>query len=121
MNEDDILSNVLSGSDLEGGSLTYILDQNVASGVLNMSATGGFIYSPNANFHGTDSFTFHVYDGEFASATVSATITVNSVNDIPTVVDDSDIGSEEGIFTINPIANDTDADGDVLSLSMYTQ
>jgi VCBS repeat-containing protein len=120
MNEDDLLTDVLSGSDLEGGSLTYILDQNVGSGVLNMSATGGFVYSPNANFHGTDSFTFHVYDGEFVSAIVSATITVNSVNDIPTVVDDSDIGSEEGVFVINPIINDSDADGDTISLNAYT-
>lgn len=51
MNEDDILSDVLSGSDLEGGALTYILDQDVSSGVLNMSATGGFVYSPNSNFY----------------------------------------------------------------------
>jgi VCBS repeat-containing protein len=121
INEDTLISSVLSGSDLEGGVLTYIIDQSVSRGVLTLSTTGAFIYTPSANFNGVDSFTFHVYDGEFSSTVVPVSITINSVNDIPLATNDGLTIVEDTNGNINPILNDTDADGDALSLSTYTQ
>lgn len=42
--------------------LTYILDTNVTQGVLTLSSTGAFTYTPTANTNGSDNFTFHVSD-----------------------------------------------------------
>ncbi|MBM4050803.1 MAG: hypothetical protein FJ279_37380, partial [Planctomycetes bacterium] len=47
-----------------------------------MNAEGGFSYRPNADWHGTDTFTYRVSDGT-ASAVGTVTITVNAVNDAP--------------------------------------
>jgi hypothetical protein len=42
-----------------------------------------FTYTPAANFHGADSFTFRVNDGSHDSNTSTVNITINPVNDVP--------------------------------------
>ena len=64
-------------------------------------------YTPNANFNGADSFDYTLSDGTVA-ATGTVTITVTAVNDWPTAVD------------INVVANDTDLEGDTLSVTSVT-
>ena len=44
-------------------------------------------YMPNANFNGTDSFTFIANDGEFNSNEATVALTVNAVNDAPYLLD----------------------------------
>ncbi len=83
---------------------------------------GTFSYRPDANYHGSDSFTYTVTDagGETATATIS--ITVDSVNDNPVAADDTAVTSEDTpVRTVNVLANDTDLDGDTLSVSDYSQ
>src|SRR5581483_1146337 len=85
----------ISGQDPEGSNLTFT---NISSptngslgawgsvtcdsvGVCSQTAT----YTPNANYVGSDSFTFKVNDGTAASnETGTVSITVNPVNDAPT-------------------------------------
>ena len=55
-----------------------------------LAADGSFTYTPNANFNGTDSFTYTASDGTAASNVATVTITVTGVNDAPVAVDDSD-------------------------------
>jgi hypothetical protein len=74
-------------------------------------------YSPAANFNGTDSFTYTVSDGHGGTATASVSVTVNSVNDNPVAVADSATTNEDNPVTIDVVANDTDVDGDSLSLT----
>jgi F0F1-type ATP synthase assembly protein I len=63
-------------------SFTYTIVTSPANGVL--SGVGPtFTYTPAANFHGSDSFTFRVNDGSHDSNTSTVTITVNPVNDVP--------------------------------------
>ncbi len=54
-----------------------------ANGTLTMNPDGSFRYTPNANFNGTDSFTYKANDGSLDSMAAVVTITVHPVNDAP--------------------------------------
>jgi VCBS repeat-containing protein len=110
LSEDQTFSSTLSGSDPEGVPLTFILDQNVTHGTLSLSATGGFIYTPNANYNGSDTFTFHVSDGVNSSLISTGTFAIVPVNDAPTAANDIVTGTEDTSLALNPILNDTDVD-----------
>ncbi len=80
------LTGVLANdTDVENDPLTAVLDSGPsnAAAFTFIGATGAFSYTPNANFNGVDSFTYHANDGVADSATVTVAITVNSVNDVP--------------------------------------
>ncbi|HET9478033.1 MAG TPA: DNA/RNA non-specific endonuclease, partial [Pyrinomonadaceae bacterium] len=63
-------------------SVTYTIVTSPANGVL--SGVGpAFTFTPAANFHGADSFTFRVNDGVNDSNTSTVSITINPVNDVP--------------------------------------
>ncbi len=74
--EDASLAITLTGSDVDGDSLTY----SVVTGPTNGSLSGtapNLTYTPNANFHGSDSLTFKVNDGTIDSALATISIAVN--------------------------------------------
>src|SRR6185312_2264485 len=90
------------------------------------STAGAFTYTPNANFAGTDTFTYTVTDaGGLTSNIATVTITVANVdNDAPTAVNDA-YSTDEGVaLTIpapGPLGNDTDPDpGDTLTAALVT-
>ncbi len=85
-NEDTSISgNVLTNdSDIDGDSLQANLVSGTSNGTLTLNADGSFQYTPNANFHGSDSFTYQVNDGNANSNIATATIAVLPVNDAPT-------------------------------------
>jgi VCBS repeat-containing protein len=89
VDEDAILTQTLSGSDAEMSTLTYIVDTMPSNGILNVTSTGHFTYTPAPNYNGSDSFTYHVNDGMFDSSGATVSITVNSVNDLPNVMNES--------------------------------
>ena len=72
-------------TDPDGDALTAALVDNVAHGNLTFRPDGSFTYTPNANFFGTDTFTYKANDGAADSGVTKVTITVNPVNDPPTV------------------------------------
>jgi YD repeat-containing protein len=75
------------------------------------------IYTPAANFSGSDSFTYNVSDGALtSSATVS--ITINAVNDTPVANNDSITTNEDTAKTFNPRINDTDVETPSSSLTI---
>ena len=68
---------VLAGaSDFEGASLTAKLGTAPSHGSVTLNANGSFLYTPAANYVGTDSFSFTAYDGTANSASATASITV---------------------------------------------
>ena len=114
-NEDNALSITLAGTDVDGSVASYSV--GAAS---NGSVTGtapNVTYTPSANFNGSDSFTFTVTDddgGTSAAATVS--ITVNSVNDLPSA-------NSQSVSVIEDIAkavtlSGVDIDGTIASYSV---
>jgi hypothetical protein len=88
VNEDVTLNVAASGvltndTDPEGDPLTAIVASGVANGTLTLNSNGGFTYTPNPNFNGSDSFTYKANDGALDSNAVTVTITVTAVNDRP--------------------------------------
>ena len=110
--------------DIDGDVLTLELDSNVSNGTLNLNPDGSFTYMPNANYHGVDSFTYHVSDGLLDSGIATVTINVISVNDLPDAVSDSFFMYEDNVLiftTTDLLDNDTDVDGDPLTITGFTQ
>ncbi|NEU06697.1 hypothetical protein GZH53_00070, partial [Flavihumibacter sp. R14] len=67
---------------------------------LVFNADGSFTYTPNANFNGTDSFTYKVSDGTLESNIATVTLTVTPVNDAPVALNDAYTTTEETPITI---------------------
>jgi VCBS repeat-containing protein len=117
-NEDTTIAGTVTGSDVDGDSLTFSKATNPSHGTVTVNSDGTFSYSPTANFNGTDSFTVTVSDGNGGTATSTVTITVNAVNGAPTTNNVSASGNED--TTITGTVTGSDVDGDSLSFSKAT-
>jgi hypothetical protein len=82
-NEDTAVSFNLTGSDPDNNPLTFHIVTGPSNGMVTGGTGAARTYTPNANFFGTDSFTFKVNDGSVDSNVATVSITVNEVNDPP--------------------------------------
>lgn len=114
--EDSAASVTLTGSDIDGDSLSYAVLDAPLNGTLSGTAPD-LTYTPNADFHGADSFTFEVNDGTVSSAPATVTITVNSVNDAPVANAGEDQLIDEGTNTVlnGSATDDNTPEGSTLS------
>ncbi len=90
------------------GSLDVVTEPE--NGSVTLNEDGSFTYTPNPNFHGTDSFVYRLTDDDGDSDTATVTITVNPVNDPPVANDDTATTDEDTSVEINVLDNDTDVD-----------
>lgn len=121
--EDTVLTGTLPATDQDGDKLTFSLRNNGSHGnaVITDPSTGAFSYTPRADFNGTDSFTFMVNDGTKDSALATVSITVKPINDVPVARVDSLTIPEDTKVDIDVLANDTDVDGDTLTVTSLGQ
>ena len=116
-----VSGNVLTNDvDVEGDSLTATLVDGPTHGNLVLNADGTFTYTPDADYHGTDSFTYTATDGTATSAVSTVSIAVDPVNDTPVATNDSVTTNEDTQLTGNVLTNDTDADGNTLTATLVT-
>ena len=108
----------LSGSDADGDSLTYQVTSQPTNGSLSGTAPS-LTYRPSANYNGSDSFRFRVYDGTVWSSTATVSITVTPVNDAPVARNQSIQTNEDQSKSLTLQA--TDVDGDPLNYTITTQ
>ena len=87
-----------------------------ANGSVLNNGDGTVIYTPHANFNGSDSFTYTVNDGRGGTDTATVSVAVAPVNDSPVAVDDSATTPQDTEVVIPVLANDTDVDLDPLSI-----
>ena len=106
---------VANDTDVDGDARTLQSVGNASHGSVTI-VSGQAQYSPTANFHGSDSFTYVVSDGHGGTATGMVNISVNAVNDDPTAVDNNASTDEDNPVTVDVVADDTDLDGDTPSL-----
>ncbi|WP_252973552.1 Ig-like domain-containing protein [Vibrio navarrensis] len=84
---------------------------------------GTFVYTPNANENGSDSFTYTIADSE-GSVSLAATVSVNigSVNDAPVASADTLTFDEDVTSTLDVLSNDSDIeDGSFTASSISLQ
>lgn len=98
--------------DVDNDPLTACLETNVSHGTLIFNADGSFIYTPNENFSGTDSFTYKAYDEQDYSniATVNITAVTTDPPNAPSI-DGPTIGAvwieyEYTVVTTDPNGDD---------------
>ena len=80
--EDTLLPITLVASDPDDDPLSFEVSAGPAHGTLAGTAPS-LIYTPAADFNGSDGFTFSVSDGKDGTATGTVTITIAPVNDVP--------------------------------------
>tara|TARA_R110000850_G_scaffold238024_3_gene362698 strand:- start:658 stop:4581 length:3924 start_codon:yes stop_codon:yes gene_type:complete len=108
----DVLANDV---DVDGDSLT-IDSASALNGSVTINADGTLNYTPNTDFNGSDIISYEVNDGNGGTATSTVSVTVNSENDAPVAIDDSVSTTEDTSITIDVLANDSDIDGDNLTV-----
>ncbi len=114
--EDTPVSITLKGSDPEGNQVTFKKLTDPVHGKL-IGTEPNFVYTPELNYSGVDSFSFKVNDGVIDSNTAFVSITITSENDPPVAKDDVvEIIEDTNMVTLNVLENDTDIDGDQLTL-----
>lgn len=107
--EDTALSGQLSATDINGDSLTYLAVAQPANGILTVNPNGSFTYVPNANYNGSDSFTFKANDGQLDSNVATIFLNVQPVNDAPVALSQSYSVTQTQPFSGQTNATDVDS------------
>ncbi len=103
----------LGATDVDGDPLSFAIVTPPAHGTLSGGTGAAQTYTPAANYHGPDSFTFKANDGTTDSNIVTVSITVDPVNDVPVANAQSVTLDEDTTATI--VLGGADLDGDSLS------
>jgi Ca2+-binding RTX toxin-like protein len=116
-----VLANDTDSNPADVGSLTVSSVTQGANGTVTINnpgtANNSVRYAPNANFSGSDSFTYTVADPGGLTATATVTVTVTPVNDPPVAVNDAATTTQPAAVTIQVLTNDSDSDGNALTVS----
>jgi len=116
--EDTAKAITLTGSDVDGNTLTYSIVSSPANGILSGSAPN-LTYTPAANFSGNDTFTFRVSDGTASSPDATVYVSVAAVNDAP-------IANAQSIAVLEDTAKaltltGSDVEGSALTFTVASQ
>ncbi|MFA7276076.1 MAG: type I secretion C-terminal target domain-containing protein [Pseudobdellovibrionaceae bacterium] len=123
----NLLSDNGNGTDSQSNGRTLFVQAQsfvtALGGIVLLSENGDMTYTPPADFSGSDSFTYTLYDETGAQDTATVTLTVNGVNNAPDAMDDS-FTAQGGtiignVFADNGSGMDTDQDGDTLHVSTF--
>ncbi len=77
-------------TDLDGDTLSAVLDADTTHGELTLDVDGSFTYEPAADWSGTDTFTYRASDGDLLSDPVEVTLDVRSFHTAYTAVEGRD-------------------------------
>ena len=119
--EDGNITGDINATDLDGltDGTYFLLSTNPSNGTASINQqTGQWTYSPNANFHGIDSFSVSITDDQNNSSSQSVSLTVTSVNDLPfdlnlsnnQIFENLPVGSKLGALS----ASDTDQNESII-------
>ncbi|WP_350225888.1 tandem-95 repeat protein [Vibrio parahaemolyticus] len=106
---------LVNDSDVEGDALS-IQSASVPSEQGSVDIVDGkLVFTPAENFNGEATITYIVTDGDLTDE-AKVSVTVTPVNDSPVAVDDTVSTQEDTVVIIDVLPNDSDVDGDKLSI-----
>ena len=131
VNEDETYETVISASANKPASFTYTISKPSSNANVSISNSGDLSYTPKSNFFGTDNFGITVSasstegnSGSYKSTTLDINVTVNSINDAPTITINDDLSSYnenalifDDLLTISAVI--ADVDNTYSELSVY--
>ena len=118
-NEDTPLAGMVTAHDVEGDALTFSLVGDAGHGTLALQDDGSYLYTPAPDYWGGDSFSFRASDGQADSNTATISITVNAVNDPPSIAPIADQSVSEGTtLQFYVPASDPDLPDDTLTFAL---
>jgi hypothetical protein len=94
-----------------------VLDTGPAHGKLNLQSNGAYTYTPDAGYVGPDVFFYH----PSSAPQLTTPVDIDVVDAKPVAVDDAYVAVGGAPLRISPpgvLANDLDADGDLLTAAM---
>jgi VCBS repeat-containing protein len=106
-------------TDAEKDPLTATNLTAPTNGTVVLNSDGTVTYTPKTGYVGTDSFTYKAFDGSAYST--ATTVTVQVANRPPVAVNDIVASPKGAAISISVLANDSDPDGDVLTVTALTQ
>ena len=102
-------------TDPDGDTLLSYVLTGASHGGVSMQPDGSFVYQGNLNYNGPDSFTYKVGDGFNGLTTVTVTLDVTAVNDVPVAYQNQYNHDEDEPVVASAqygvIADDYDPDG----------
>ncbi|MBU2984802.1 tandem-95 repeat protein [Saccharophagus degradans] len=109
-----IVSVLTNDSDVDDAlnPASVLIVSSPANGTTSLNTGSGAItYTPNADFNGSDSFTYTVEDATGATSnTATVAISISAENDAPVATSDTASTPEDTPFTIDVLVNDNDID-----------
>ncbi|NOU00504.1 MAG: cadherin-like domain-containing protein [Gallionella sp.] len=115
-----ILGDTLNSAQIDPAitPVTLAIVGNPTKGIAAVNnVTGNIAYSPNLNANGADSLTYTLTANGVTSNIATVSISITPVNDAPIANADTAGGAINTPIVINVLANDTDVDGNVLSIA----
>ncbi len=99
---------ILTGTDIENDTLTYSLVSSSTNGVITINSNGSYVYRPNKDYSGNDSFTYKANDGTIDSNISTVYVSITAVNDPITNI----------VLNSNSIAENNSLNANISSLSV---
>ncbi|MGH1578030.1 Ig-like domain-containing protein [Planktotalea sp.] len=106
-------------SDPDGDPLT-VTAASAPNGTVTINGDGTLDYDPTPGFEGVDTITYSVSDGNGGTDVSTVTVTVGDPNEDPDANPDTSSTTADTPVTIFPLGNDTDPEGDPLTITSAT-
>jgi len=110
-NEDVVLNSALNTNVIDPdptNTFTFTVTAAPAHGALTVSTAGAAVFTPAANYNGTDSFAVRISDGAGGEVTATVTVNILAVNDEPVLTTTQVSVAEDGVLSAQLAATDID-------------
>jgi hypothetical protein len=115
--EDTPLSSQLLYVDIDSSTITFSVKRAPSFGTLNLNASnGGFIFTPNVNYFGSDSFEVFMTDENGNDSVGTVNLTITPVNDAPYITNTTFNTVENGSLVDTLLTSDVENQATVVAL-----